>query len=143
MRLDPKINPYSMIQHWNITGLLNVVGYSYVRHFLEGININAYINYLIMGLRDITMKLSLEYEICHKIISWFLQYYFYIWHMESIKNTSPWWGWWWRDTSSSSVSHSTHVRTIYDHNINSDSHPNSILEVSNIGSHHISLKISK
>ena len=56
MRLTPTTNKCSLIWHWIYSGLLSVVGYGYVRHFLwEQLLLNTG-NYFVIGLRESTMK---------------------------------------------------------------------------------------
>ena len=56
MRLTPTKNQDNMIWHWRSGGLLNVVGYGYVRQFLWEWLLLIVGNCFVIGLRETTMK---------------------------------------------------------------------------------------
>ena len=56
MRLTPTTNQDNMIWHWRSGGLLNVVGYSYVRQLLCKWLLLIVGNCFVVGLRETTMK---------------------------------------------------------------------------------------
>ena len=55
MRLTPTTSQDNLIWHWRSGGLLNVIGYGYVRQFLWEWLLLIVGNYFVVGLRDSTM----------------------------------------------------------------------------------------